>query len=203
MSSRRIATAALIGTLALTACGGPESAPTPAPPPTDPSTAEPEDLLTMRGIDLYLHDDSVTGSEARRPNFWVHAERFTMNEEDIWAFEDARAVVYHEDSEAEDIVFEAERGTFEENTRAYMSGAVKAYMGGMVLELADIEWLNGDADTPSYAHSDSALRVNDPNMQLNASGIRIHPEDRRFEMTDVSGMMRFGSTTDETINETP
>jgi len=178
-----------------------------APPPAAPApeleaesgATAPEDVLTMRGIDLYLHDSGVTGSEARRPHFWIHAETFVMDDEDVWTFEDARAVAYNRENATEDIVFEAQSGTFEENTRAYLSGSVTAHMGSMVLHLEDIEWLNGDEETPSYAFSEKGLSVDDPEMELSASGIQIFPDDRRFEMNNVSGVIRFGSLSDAIV----
>jgi len=175
-------------------CGPPEA---PAPVAEGaPHTVDPEDVLTMRGIDLYLHDATVTGAEARRPHFWVHAERFSMSGEEVWTFEEARAVAYHRESAEEDIVFEAQRGMFEEDARAYLGGGVTARMGEMVLHLEDIEWLQGDGTTPSRAHSDKGLRVDDPKMQLQAAGIHIRPEERLFEMSGVSGVIRFGSSDD-------
>lgn len=173
-------------------CGAP--APPPAPPATLEDTA-PVEGLTMQGIDLYLHSAVPTPGAPRKPTFWVHAEQFSMLENEVWRFDDARAVIYGDDAQQEAITLEARRGRFEAGQGALLEGGVKAFVNDMLMELADIEWINpqGD-DEQGVARSDNPLRVESPTMQLKAGSVRLYPEQKQFVLTEVSGHVRFGRT---------
>ncbi len=176
--------------IAAAGCGdGPAPPPAYAPVPRD----APEDVLTMSGIDLYLHDMRPTAGVARKPTFWLHTEKFSVLDENIWAFEDARAIIYGEGEEdRQDIILEAREGRFEEGKSAYLKGGVKALMGSLRIELADIEWQNPDAETPGEARSDNPVKVLDSHVQLEAAGVRIYPQRKEFMLTGVAGTIQFG-----------
>ena len=149
----------------------------------------------MQGIDLYLHDTAPTPGGARKPTFWVHAEQFSMLEDNVWRFDHARAVIYGDDAQQEAITLEADRGRFEEDRGALLEGSVKAYVNDMLMELSDIEWVNPqNEDEEGIARSDHPLHVESPTMQLNAGSLRLYPEQNQFVLTEVTGQVRFGRT---------
>jgi len=178
--------------LALTGCGNTY---VPSPPPADPGggPGEPADMI-MNDINLYLHDTRPTAGAVRKPTLWVHANSFTMPEDNIWALEDARAVIYGTDQGEEEIILEAKRGRFEQGTSAYLNDGVKAYVGDMTIELSDIEWRNPEENRPGEARSNNPVKVSDPNLQLEASSVRLDPDSKEFELTNVAGIIHFGRT---------
>lgn len=183
---------AILIVLAAAGCGD-GAAPPPQPVYTPAPSDTPEDMLIMSGIDLYLHDMRPTAGLARKPTFWLHTEKFSVLDENIWAFEDARAIIYGEGGEdRQDIILEAKEGRFEEGKSALLKGGVKAHMGTLRIELADIEWQNPVADTPGEARSDNPVTVVDSHVQLEAAGVRIYPQRKEFILTGVAGTIRFG-----------
>jgi hypothetical protein len=189
----RIAALAGLCFVFLAAGCGPGTPPPQAPPPANEAPAV--EGLTMQGIDLYLHDASPTPGAPRKPTFWVHAEQFSMLENGVWRFEQARAVVYGDDAQEEAITLEAERGRFEADRGALLEGGVKAFVQDMRMDLSDIEWINPqNEDEEGVARSDQPLLVDSPSMQLKAGSLRLYPEQKQFVLTEVSGQVRFGRT---------
>jgi len=58
--------------------------------------------------------------------------------------------------------------------------------------LSDIHWQRGDETTAGMASTDNPVIIDDPELQLNASGLRLYPDERHFELVNVSGVIRFG-----------
>ena len=156
--------------------------------------AEPEDVLTMNDIYLYLHGTAPTEDGARPPTFRLHAETFKMLDEKSFLVGNANAVIYAQSPESEEIVIRAERGSFVEGQSAKLEGAVTARVGDMTFELEDFEWQNPFGDAPGSAFSHKPLRLTGPEIELEASSMRIIPDERRLVLTDVSGRLRLGST---------
>ncbi len=183
--------AALLCLLAAQGCSHP------APPPEAEPDPAPE-VMTMSGVDLYLHKAGPTQGRMENPTFWVHAEHYelTGEEDDVHAFREARAVVYGDAQNEKVIVFTAERGRMVEGQSAYLSGTVVAQMGNMTMHLADVHWENPDAtEEGGLAYSEAPLTVTSPALDLRASSLRVHPETREFELTDVTGIVHFGRNT--------
>jgi len=180
--------------LALGALGcGPGIAP-PAPQEPAAGGAGSDAAVRMSScINLYMHDARPTAGAARKPTFWVHAEYFTMLDDQVWSFENAQAAIYGQNPDEEEIMLQAARGRFQEESGALLEGGVTAYVGDMTLELADIEWINPrEEGEEGLARSDNDLQVSSRRLQLRASSLRLFPESEKFVLTNVSGMVRFG-----------
>lgn len=191
--------AALCAALALCAGCGRPSTPAPAAPETagDVSVAAPDDTdpgpMVMRGIDLYMHRKTAPEGVAGMPELWVRAEQFSIQDARAYHFENARAVIYGA-ADHEEIVIEAERGSFEQDRRALLEGDIRLTAGTLRMHLRDIEWARPEADTLGMAHSDSPVIIDDPELQLNATGLRLFPDTQTFELDNVSGVLRFDAT---------
>lgn len=195
----KYAASILAGTFLLTiGC----SAPTPPPPlkaPDDTTTTAPADpyaqgdnALVMSGINLYMHRSHQLEGVAQKPQFWVHANQFSIQGANQYIFEDARAVIYGSSEEEESIVIEAKRGQFEQDKRASLQEDVLVKAGTMNLKLIDIDWEKPEDDTAGIAKSDNKVVIDDPNLQLEAGSLRLYPDTKKFELTQVTGMVRFG-----------
>ncbi len=166
---------------------------TPPPPPETESSTLPESVTTMRGIDLYIHGAEATAGTAERPLFWVHAETFSVHEEDdTWDFEDARAVVYPEDKNGDPVIFDAARGRFEQDRGARLEGGVTGHIGPLTMELEEVTWEKADGEGRGTAWTDHPVVLDDPNMHLEAQSMRLEPDTKAFTLTHVTGEIRFG-----------
>lgn len=188
---------------AATGCGSPY-APPPASEkqaafPTDAGAfpadagAPAENVQSMegRGLDLRLYDTDPTTGVPRKVNLWIHADSWSVTEDqDIWSFQKARAVIYGNDEQTEAITIEAGEGRFQESKMAYLKGGVHAQISDMNLELTDLEWLNES----SVAQSDNALSIQKGDSFLKASGVRLYPNTKKLTLTNVSGELRLGRT---------
>ncbi len=178
------------GVLLIAGCGEVLVAKPPqAPVSASESLGVDKDRLSMeaRGVDLRLFDARQTDGESRKPTLWLHADMFTLEEQNISSFKKARAVVYGKDAATEEITLEAGAGRFQESKMAYMKDGVVARIGKLTLQLEDFEWINetreGKTEHPVTVTSDSA--------HLTASSMRLYPETRKIELVSVSGSMRF------------
>lgn len=187
-----------VAVLALACIGcGREAAPPPPVPAEDaePIATAPQEAVSMSGINLFMHDARPTAGATRKPTFSVHADYFAMLDDQVWSFENARAAIYGQDAQQEEVRLQAARGRFEEDRGAFLEGGVSAFVGDMTMELANIEWINPrEEGEEGVARSDNELRVNSPSLQLHASSLRLYPESKRFVLTNVEGMVRFGGT---------
>lgn len=186
---------ALLG-LALAGCTEKQAPSTPLPGPQSQATSldAMEKTLEFNVIDLYLHDMSPTAGVARKPTFWLHTNKGAQTGDTTWAFEDAYAVIYDKNRNEEEgklVELWAKEGRFEEGKSAYLKGSVKAVLGAMTIELSDIEWQNPDKDKPGEAYSDNPVKVSDPQMQLQASKVRLYPDKKELKLTGVTGLVRF------------
>jgi len=179
--------------LAIVAFGCGQGIAPPSPETATPAVGRTDGAVSMSGINLFLHDARPTAGAARKPTFWVHAEYFTMLDDQVWSFENAQAAIYGRTPEEKQITLEAARGRFQEDSGALLDGGVTAYVGEMTLDLADIEWINPRQEgEEGIARSDSPLRVSSNKLQLRASSLRLYPESDKFVLTNVSGLVRFG-----------
>ncbi len=193
---RRTATAFALALLAA-GCSPAPTAPPPETgtsadqaPPSDPLAA-PDDALVMTGINLYMHGARQAEGVARKPEFWIHAETFSMAGEDRYLFENARAVVY-DDGDAESMVIESRRGQFEQEKRAVLEEGVVVRAGTMTLNLSSVVWERPEEGAPGEARSDGPVSVDDPGFKLEARGLRLYPDTKAFELDNVTGFITFG-----------
>lgn len=170
-----------------------EQAPAPEAPkaPADPY-AQPDNALQMSEINLYMHRSRQMEGVAQKPEFWVHATSFTMQGQNAYAFQNARAVVYSGEEGREDVVIDARRGTFEQDRRAVLQDDVQVKAGTLQLNMGDITWEKPEDGSPGVARSDSHVTINDPSLQLEAASLRLYPDSKLFELTEVTGTVRFG-----------
>ena len=181
------------------------SRPTPAPaPPETPAQeaqkstadtdayAQPDNALQMSGIDLYMHRSRQVEGVAQKPEFWVHAEAFTMQGQNAYAFQNARAVVYSEEAGHEDVSIDARRGTFEQDRRAVLQDDVQVKAGELHMRGGDITWEKPEDGSPGVAKSDNHVSVDSPSLQLEAASLRLYPDSKLFELTAATGTVRFG-----------
>ncbi|NLF57316.1 MAG: LPS export ABC transporter periplasmic protein LptC [Candidatus Hydrogenedens sp.] len=193
MRSRSLCLVAAL--LAAAGCTAPAPAPPAAAPPAPAAPPDPyaqsPDALVMTGINLYMHRARQAEGVAQKPEFWVHANAFSMQGDNVYKFENARAVIYGE-GEQETIVIESLRGQFEQDRRAVLQDEVTVHAGAMTLKLADIVWEKPEGESAGEARSDSHVAVDGPEMQVEARALRLRPDAKEFELTGVTGTVRFG-----------
>lgn len=184
-----------LAALAVVSCRGPApqqaaTAPggenTPALPPSTPK----QDAMEMKGINLYMHRRVPVDGAPGRPELWVRAESFSIESDQAYNFEKAHAVIYTRD--AEEITMEANYGRFEQDKSAVLEGEVRVTAGTLNMLLSDIHWQRGEEDTGGMAQTEKPVVIDDPDLQLNAAGMRLYPDTRVFELTNVSGVVRLG-----------
>ncbi len=195
MNTRFILLASALVVLLIVGCGRPASEPgreaVERPEPASPVAEQSGlDAMTMQGIDLYMHRSAPREGVPGRPELWVRADSLTIGERNTYLFENARAVIYGRD-DTEEVIIQALRGDFEQDARAILEGDVHLTAGTLQMRLSDIEWTRPDDGSVGAAHSDSPVIIDDPDLQLNAAGLRLYPDTREFELTDVSGVVRF------------
>ena len=170
-------------------CGNGFNGQKPAQPPVPPAPAGapgPHANMEGRGADFRLFDGDPTSGPARRPRLWLHVDSFSLAEENIWSFRNARAVIYGRDDRMEDMFLEAGGGSYQEAKSAYLKDGVTAKIGEMKLELRDIEWLNDEG----LAKSDYPVTITTPDSELKASSVRLYHKEKRLVLTDVTGTLR-------------
>ena len=176
--------------LVLAGCGKSGSPPPPPPPAQEqPTQHVPERVgqaVTMKGIDLYMHDSAPTEGEKQKPSFWVHAETFATVEEKIWEFEVARAVIYPRKADGDEIKIEAAKGRYQDGEKAYLSGGVILYARDMKMTLQDLEWTNEQRE----ARTDHPLTVEGPENNLKADTMRLYPDKKQFILTHATGTVK-------------
>lgn len=182
------------------------SKPTP-PPASKPAEAEKSTAakaaeavggvqgVTMSGIKLFLYDKGP-GIEgvARRPVLRIEADTFTSTGDKQWAFEKAHAYMVSRKTQ-EEWQLEAGSGTLREDENAFLSGGVVATLGTMTVRLEDIAFETAEGAESKAAWSDKPATVEDPGMNLSASSVKLFPDDKRFELTEVAGEFRFTKET--------
>ncbi len=191
----RTATGLILAALAAAGCSPAPPAPPAETPGADAAPADPlapaEDALVMTGINLYMHRARQAEGVVRKPEFWIHAETFSMAGEDRYLFENARAVVY-DDQDAESMVIESRRGQFEQEKRAVLEEGVVVRAGTMTLNLSSVVWERPEEGAPGGARSDGPVSVDDPKFKLEAQGLRLYPDSKAFELDNVTGFITFG-----------
>jgi len=187
--------------LLFAACGGRQPAPAPeaaasteAPKSTTETLAGVADGLVMSGIQLFLYDKGpAVEGVTRKPVLRIEADKFTMLAEKEWAFEGARAFFTTKD-EGEEYLIEAAQGNFKEDEHADLKGGVVAHMGAMTIKMEQVLFENAAGEAPKVARSETPVTVDDPGMQLEASGVRLFPDEKRFELDNVTGWVQFERT---------
>ncbi len=181
-------TCVLLALAATSGCGRPSP-----PAVNEEVSSQPAavDSMVMRGIDLYMHRRDLGVGASIKPALWIRADSFTIAEGTIYSFEKARAVIYGKE-DSEEIVVEAQRGSFEQDTSAALEGDVRLTAGTLSMLLRDISWAPPGENSDGAAHTENPVVIDDPDLQLNAAAMRLHPDSRTFELTRASGVVRFG-----------
>ena len=189
---RPVLTSMLLCSLAVGCGGTPQSQANPEPPPGAIKSGAPlegavatedaEPLVSVSGMDLYMHDYAPTGEQARKPRLWVHADSGRLETDGAWTLDTARMVVYQE--EEEDLVIDALTGRFDEQKgTAQLEGGVRLQAGTMQVEAEAFEWVNA----MNLARSLSPVRLEDPKSRLNAQGLSLDPGTGTVTLTGVTG----------------
>lgn len=158
--------------------------------PVSETTPPAEDAMQMKGIDLYMHRRMPQDGVPGKPELWVKADSFSIEDSQTYVFENAHAVIYGRDEE--EIRLEAQRGWFEQDKSAQLEGAVRLAAGTLKMFLQDIQWHRSEEAGGGVVQSDNPVIIDDPDLQLNAAGLLLYPDTSVFELTDVSGVVRFG-----------
>jgi hypothetical protein len=108
-------------------------------------------------------------------------------EDNVWAFEKARAIIYGRE-EGDDVVMEAGRGRFQESKMALLTGGVDVRIGKMRVTLSDIEWLNDER----VARSDNPLTMTSEDMHIEASSLKLYPDRKELVLTNAKGILQMG-----------
>ena len=192
-----------IGALLLAGLGCGKAAPTAQPAPEkkpDAASAAAKAAVaatggaagvTMSGIKLFLYD-RAPGIEgvAKKPVLRIEADLFTSAGEKEWTFQKAHAFMVSRKTQ-EEWQIEANQGRMKEDENAFLEGDVTAQLGTMTVHLQDIAFETPADGAPKAAHSDKPVTVHDPGMDLAASSIQLYPDEKRFELTEVSGTISF------------
>lgn len=180
-------------TLALAACTNPPPSRAAGRPEESARSAASQSDLTMRGIKLFLYDSALPGVE-RKPVLMVEADTFTQDADAIWRFERARAIMFNRNTGEEEMSFAAARGMLKEDERAALSGGVTGRAGSMTMHLGDITWESGREGSPGVARSEQPLRIEGSEVNLEASSVEVHPDQRVLVLSDVRGEFIFGES---------
>ena len=162
------------------------AAPSGHPEPGGANFAEGRPAMEGRGVTLALPRDDPGGPH--KPTLLLRADVYSVGEDDIWSLKDVRAEAYGAQEEAEPIILEAGRARFQETKMAYLKEGVVARVGSMRIELIDLEWINEER----VGRTDHPVLIQTDDIRLNASSLRLYPDERRIVMTDVVGTLRFG-----------
>jgi len=182
---------ALLPFLIMLGCAEPAPVAEPETKTSEEAVQPSEDAMTMQGIDLYMHKRATSEGVSGKPELWIHAESLTIGDANTYHFENARAVIYGQE-DVEEVVIEANRGSFQQDSNAVLEDEVKMTAGTLRMILSDIQWIRPEDESTGAAFSDSPVVIDDPDLQLKASGLRLYPDTQQFELNNVSGMVRFG-----------
>lgn len=183
--------------LAVSACRGPAPSPAsmdvegePVAAAAAPEPASDTEAMQMKGINLYMHRRVSVDGAPGKPELWVRADSFSIEEGQTYTFDKAHAVIYSRDDG--EITLDANRGRFEQDKSAVLEGDVRLVAGNLKMILNDIQWQRGEEDASGTAVTNSPVIIDDPDLQLNAAGMQLYPDTRTFELENVSGVVRFG-----------
>lgn len=146
------------------------------------STAN-ESSAQLKGVDLWLYHTAPTAGVERKPTCWVHADAFTLESDNSWALDTAKAVIYAREANEPDIRIEARHGRFQESKMAHLSDGVKAKVGDMRIEMAEVQWLNDER----VLQTDRPASIVTDDMQLDVETLSLYPDKRQIIMTRVTG----------------
>lgn len=181
---RRCALAACV--LLLAGCGQ-AYAPKPAAPAQETLGVDANRMsMEARGVDLRLFDSRPTDGEARKPTLWLHADAFTLEEQNISSFQKARAMIYGRDAENSEITLDAGSGRFQEGKMAYLKDGVSVHIKDLAIQLEDFEWVNEER----VGRTEHPVTVTSDALNLTASSMRLYPDKRQIQLTGASGTMR-------------
>lgn len=143
--------------------------------------------MNVSGVDLYHHDPKPTFGGARKPTLWLHAKQFSVIDENTWDVADVQAVVYDIRTGAERIRLSANRGFFDKERGASLTGNVKAEMERIEFRTNSIEWMNATETEPSRVWTKGEVELEGEELYLRARSLVIYPDSREFELNDVTG----------------
>lgn len=147
------------------------------------------DNMNVSSVDLYHHDPRPTMGEARKPTLWLHAEKFSVINENMWKVEDVHAVIYDVQSGTENIKISAKEGVFEKMNKASLTGNVEAQMNDIKFNTDGIEWSNRTETEPARIWTHGKIAVQGTDLLLHADSLIINPETKEFELEEVSGQV--------------
>lgn len=198
----------ILAACAAIGCGKPAAPPPPAPDTKTVGEAASEAVggaagLTMSGIKLFLYDNGAAiEGVTRKPVLRIEADTFVNTGDKSWTFEKAHAFMLSTKTQ-EEWEMESAHGSFTEDQNAFLEGGVVARLGTMTVKLEDIAFETPQDGAPKAAYSDKPVTVDDPAMTLAASSVKLYPDEKRFELTEVTGSFRFKTDAPATTEETP
>jgi len=142
-----------------------------------------DNTARLEGVDLWLYGTDPTAGADRKPTCWVHADAFTLEHDNAWSLESAKAVIYARDGDAPDIRIEARHGRFEESKMASLRNGVTAQIGDIWLKMEEVLWLNDEREL----RTDRPVSITARHMQLHAEALRLYPDKQEISMTRVTG----------------
>lgn len=193
MRVNRITCGSCLFLLLLISCRGPVPQPQQDANPTQEVSPNAENTsMQMKGINLFMHRRIPIAGAPGKPELWVKADNFSILEDRKYSFEKAVAVIYARDGQ--EITLEATRGHFEEDKEAALEGDVQLTAGTLKMILSDIRWIRDETNESGggIIETSNPVIIDDPDLQLTAAGMILNPDLRIFELTNVSGVVRFG-----------
>jgi len=166
-----------------------------ASPPPKTNTALPgvtgapmqDNTARLEGVDLWLYGTEPSAGADRKPTCWVHANAFTLDHDNAWSLESAKAVIYARDTDTPDILIEARHGRFEESKMASLNDGVTAQVGEIHLKMDEVQWLNDEREL----RTDRPASITTRHMQLHAETFRLYPDKQEIIMTRVIGTVEW------------
>ncbi len=158
---------------------------------SSPNQSERSNLqsTTISAVDLYHHDPSPTFGELKKPTIWLHADKFQIIDENNWKVESIKAVIYDTKTGSERIRVFADSGTFVKMKTASLSGKVHAEMDEIEFDTEYLLWTNKTETEPAKITTDRKVSLVGKNISLTCSSLIIYPEEKNFELTEVSGIV--------------
>lgn len=181
-------------TVLMASCGGPDQAPTSpqeptqAPPVGDIATTNQETAI-FGGVDYYYHDTNAPVGETQKAVFHLHAKTARPGDEGTYIVEGVNATVFAKDDKDSDIIFDAPRGSYHDTKGVFLEGPITVNIGDSILELEDLNYYNPKEGQQGLITSDHDIKLNNPNLSLTGSSMRLDPATMNCTVTNVHAII--------------